>query len=111
MIDQLADPRAGIIAAYTAESALPDSAGHFPSDAALFGGRFMPAALMAVLTGLTVGYETSKTDPAFHREFRDLLLHYANRPSLLTEARNLSVRAGARILRKHEGLTPTGSQQ
>src|SRR5438128_1437334 len=106
MTDQSTDPRAEIIAAYTAKSALPDTTGHFavgeqqaisPSDSALFGGRFMPEALMAVLKELTEAYETSKTDPEFHRQFADLLLYYANRPSLLTEARNLSARAGARI--------------
>jgi tryptophan synthase beta chain len=105
------DPRAEIIAAYAATAAMPDGAGHFPTDDALFGGRFMPEALMAVLKEVTEAYETSKTDPAFHREFADLLLHYANRPSLLSEARNLSARAGARILLKREDLNHTGSHK
>jgi tryptophan synthase beta chain len=111
MTDQTTDPRAEIIAAYTAKSELPDNTGHFASDEALFGGRFMPEALMAVLQELTEAYETSKTDPAFHRQFADLLLDYANRPSLLTEARNLSRRAGARILLKREDLNHTGSHK
>src|SRR5437763_15991197 len=111
MTDQPTDPRAEIITAYTAQSALPDGTGHFPSEDALFGGRFMPEALMGVLKELTEAYESSKTDPAFHRQFADLLLHYANRPSLLTEARNLSARAGARILLKREDLNHTGSHK
>ena len=102
------DPREEIITAYAAPAAMPDDTGHFPADDLLFGGRFMPEALMAVLKEVTEAYETSKTDPAFHREFADLLLHYANRPSLLTEARNLSRRAGARILLKREDLNHTG---
>src|SRR5579859_1040459 len=105
------DPRAEIITAYAAGSALPDVSGHFPTDDALFGGRFMPEALMAVLREVTEAYEKSKTDPAFHQEFAELLLHYANRPSLLTEAKNLSAVAGARILLKREDLNHTGSHK
>ncbi|MFL6117330.1 MAG: pyridoxal-phosphate dependent enzyme, partial [Catenulispora sp.] len=107
----MTDPREEIISAYTATAALPDDTGHFPTDDALFGGRFMPEALMAVLKEVTEAYEVSKTDPAFHREFADLLLHYANRPSLLTAAHNLSRQAGARILLKREDLNHTGSHK
>ena len=96
-------------ASYAHSSPQPDASGHF--DGGRLGGRFMPEALMAVLKEVTEAYETSKTDPAFHREFADLLLHYANRPSLLTEARNLSRRAGARILLKREDLNHTGSHK
>jgi tryptophan synthase beta chain len=110
-MSDMPDPRAEIISAYTATAALPNDTGHFPTDGALFGGRFMPEALMAVLKEVTEAYEVSKTDPAFHREFADLLLHYANRPSLLTEAHNLSRRAGARLLLKREDLNHTGSHK
>ena len=108
----MTDPRAEIISAYAATAAMPDDTGHFPTDDALFGGRFMPEALMAVLKEVTEAYETSKTDPAFHREFADLLLDYANRPSLLTEARNLSrARRRRAILLKREDLNHTGSHK
>jgi tryptophan synthase beta chain len=111
MPDQSTDPRDEIIAAYSATSALPDAGGHFPTDVSLFGGRFMPEALMAVLAELTAAYEKSKTDPEFHTELADLFLHYANRPSLLTEARHLSEQFGARILLKREDLNHTGSHK
>ena len=111
MTDQSTDPRAEIIAAYAAISALPDETGHFPSDTALFGGRFMPEALMAVLAELTAAYEESKTDPGFQNEFADLLVGYAGRPSLLTEAKRLSKLGGARILLKREDLNHTGSHK
>jgi tryptophan synthase beta chain len=111
MTDQTPDPRAEILAAYAETSALPDKTGHFATHDTLFGGRFMPEALMAILAEVTEAYETSKTDLDFQNEFADLLLTYAGRPSLLTEARHLSRQAGARILLKREDLNHTGSHK
>ncbi|MGH3416835.1 MAG: tryptophan synthase subunit beta, partial [Actinocrinis sp.] len=90
-------------AAYAHPSAQPDERGHYDRH----GGRFMPEALMAALAELTEAYQKSKNDPAFHAEFTGLLRGYANRPSLLTDARRLSQRAGARILLKREDLNHT----
>ncbi len=91
----------------TVDTPVPDATGHF----GLFGGRFAPEALMAALAELETVYSQAKDDPAFQAEFADLLTNYAGRPSLLTEARNLSARAGARILLKREDLNHTGSHK
>jgi len=94
-------------AAYAQTSPQPDDSGHYGRH----GGRFMPEALMAALAELTEAYQKSKNDPAFHAEFSELLRGYANRPSLLTEAKRLSAHAGARILLKREDLNHTGSHK
>ena len=94
-------------AAYAHPSTQPDEAGHYGRH----GGRFMPEALMAALAELTEAYQKSKNDPAFHAEFSTLLRTYANRPSLLTDAKRLSEHAGARILLKREDLNHTGSHK
>ncbi|MEO3783532.1 tryptophan synthase subunit beta [Actinocorallia sp. B10E7] len=92
----------------TIESAMPDAAGRFGR----FGGRFAPEALMAALDQLETEYEKAKHDPQFQAEFQDLLVNYAGRPSLLTEARRFSEHAGgARILLKREDLNHTGSHK
>ncbi|MBS2962704.1 tryptophan synthase subunit beta [Actinocrinis puniceicyclus] len=98
--------------AYAQHSAQPDEHGHFGR----YGGRFMPEALMAALAELTEAYQKSKNDPTFQAEFTHLLRTYANRPSLLTDAKRLSRAAfekgcGARILLKREDLNHTGSHK
>jgi tryptophan synthase beta chain len=100
-------------AAYAQSSPQPDETGHYGRH----GGRFMPEALMAALAELTEAYQKSKNDPAFHLEFSTLLRTYANRPSLLTDAKRLSAAvfeqtgARARILLKREDLNHTGSHK
>ncbi len=92
----------------TIESAVPDAAGRFGR----FGGRFAPEALMAALDQLETEYDKARQDPAFQAEFQDLLVNYAGRPSLLTEARRFSEHAGgARILLKREDLNHTGAHK
>jgi tryptophan synthase beta chain len=105
-------------ASYAHQSAQPDPQGHFgPADAfPRHGGRFMPEALMAALAELTEAYQASKSDPVFQAELAGLLRSYANRPSLLTEARRLSAATagstgGARFLLKREDLNHTGSHK
>ncbi len=67
---------------------------------------------MAALDQLETEYEKAKHDPAFQAEFQDLLVNYAGRPSLLTEARRFAEHAGgARILLKREDLNHTGSHK
>jgi tryptophan synthase beta chain len=53
----------------------------------------------------------ARKDPAFQAEFARLLVEYANRPSLLTEASRLAQGTGARILLKREDLNHTGSHK
>ncbi|MGM1063963.1 tryptophan synthase subunit beta [Saccharothrix sp. Mg75] len=88
-------------------SRTPDEQGRFGR----FGGRFMPEALMASLAELTAAYDEARTDPSFLAEYGALLVRYAGRPSLLTEAGRLSAEVGARLLLKREDLNHTGSHK
>ena len=51
-----------------AAPAWPDETGHF----GIFGGRFVPEALIAALDELTEAYEAMRVDPAFLQEFARL---------------------------------------
>ncbi len=86
----------------------PDARGHF----GVFGGRYIPEALMAVIEEVTAAYEKARTDQAFLDELDRLQTHYAGRPSPLYEASRLSEHAGgARIFLKREDLNHTGSHK
>jgi tryptophan synthase beta chain len=86
----------------------PDARGHF----GVFGGRFIPEALMAVIEEVTAAYEKARADQTFLDELDRLQTHYAGRPSPLYEASRLSEHAGgARIFLKREDLNHTGSHK
>jgi tryptophan synthase beta chain len=86
----------------------PDARGHF----GVFGGRYVPEALMAVIEEVTAAYEKARTDQSFLDELDNLQTHYAGRPSPLYEATRLSAHAGgARIFLKREDLNHTGSHK
>lgn len=86
----------------------PDPRGHF----GVFGGRYVPEALMAVIEEVTAAYEKARTDQAFLDQLDDLQTHYAGRPSPLYEATRLSQHVGgARIFLKREDLNHTGSHK
>jgi len=86
----------------------PDARGHF----GVFGGRYVPEALMAVIEEVTAAYEKARTDQTFLDELDRLQTHYAGRPSPLYEASRLSEYAGgARIFLKREDLNHTGSHK
>ena len=86
----------------------PDARGHF----GLFGGRYVPEALMAVIEEVTAAYEKARTDQTFLDKLDDLQTHYAGRPSPLYEATRLSDHAGgARLFLKREDLNHTGSHK
>ncbi len=87
----------------------PDARGHF----GVFGGRYVPEALMAVIEEVTAAYEKARTDQAFLDELDRLQTHYAGRPSPLYEAVRLGehVGGGARIFLKREDLNHTGSHK
>ncbi|MCF2530426.1 tryptophan synthase subunit beta [Yinghuangia soli] len=90
------------------ETVQPDPSGHF----GVFGGRFLPEALIAALDELTAAYEKAKDDPEFQAEFTGLLKDYAGRPSIVTEAPRFAEHAGgARIILKREDLNHTGSHK
>ena len=86
----------------------PDVRGHF----GVFGGRYVPEALMAVIEEVTAAYEKARTDQTFLDELDNLQTHYAGRPSPLYEATRLSAHVGgARIFLKREDLNHTGSHK
>ena len=86
----------------------PDAKGHF----GVYGGRFVPEALMAVIEEVTAAYEKARGDQAFLDELDRLQRHYSGRPSPLYEATRLSEHAGgARIFLKREDLNHTGSHK
>ena len=87
---------------------LPDSSGHYD----VFGGRFVPEALIPALQELDAEFEQAQQDPAFGEELRDLQVNYAGRPSPLTEAKRFSEYCGgAQMLLKREDLNHTGSHK
>lgn len=82
--------------------------GHF----GIYGGRFVPEALISALDELEAVYEAAKKDPLFIAELAHLHATYTGRPSILTEADNFSKHCGgARILLKREDLNHTGSHK
>jgi len=86
----------------------PDARGHF----GVYGGRYVPEALMAVIEEVTAAYEKARGDQAFLDELDRLQRHYTGRPSPLYEATRLSEHAGgARIFLKREDLNHTGSHK
>ena len=86
----------------------PDSLGHWGA----YGGRFVPETLMAPLEELTAAYLSSRDDESFQSELRDLLHHYAGRPTPLFHAARLTEHAGgAKIYLKREDLLHSGAHK
>ncbi|MEV4070350.1 tryptophan synthase subunit beta [Nonomuraea fuscirosea] len=86
----------------------PDVHGKF----GIFGGRYVPEALIPALDEVAAVYEKAKNDAEFLREFDHLLRTYAGRPTTLTDVPRFSERAGgARIVLKREDLTHTGAHK
>ncbi len=52
-----------------------------------YGGQYIPETLMTEIDRLTAAYNHYKDDPDFKAELKDLLIKYANRPSLLYHAK------------------------
>ena len=95
--------------------AQPDDRGHFGE----FGGRYVAETLMPLILDLEREYRAAKADPAFARQFDDLLEHYVGRPSPLYFAERLTdaVRTGcepgkgAQIWFKRDELNHTGAHK
>jgi tryptophan synthase beta chain len=86
----------------------PDVRGKF----GIFGGRYVPEALIPALDEVASVYATAKNDVQFLREFDHLLRTYAGRPTTLTEVPRFAEQAGgARIVLKREDLTHTGAHK
>jgi tryptophan synthase beta chain len=88
-------------------TSIADATGHF----GVYGGRFVPEALMAALDELQTAHAEAKVDPLFQAQLNDLMVNYVGRPSPLTLASRFSEVAGARILLKREDLNHTGSHK
>lgn len=86
----------------------PDNKGFFGN----FGGAFVPPQLEGSLTALAREYLKVRNEPEFQKELGTLYRTYANRPSLLYFAKNLTKYAGgARIYLKREDLNHTGAHK
>src|SRR4051812_45915355 len=78
---------------------VPDARGHF----GVYGGRFVPEALVAAIDELTVAFHETQADPRFRAELQGLLRDYTGRPSPLTDVPKFGEHAGgARVLLKRE---------
>lgn len=87
---------------------LPDQLGHF----GIFGGRYVPETLIRALDELVRSYRLLAREARFRNELKDLLEHYAGRPTPLYEAKNLTQHFGrARIFLKREDLCHTGAHK
>ncbi|WP_203651429.1 tryptophan synthase subunit beta [Secundilactobacillus yichangensis] len=77
-----------------------------------YGGQYIPETLMNELDRMTKAYEHYKNDPEFKTELHDLLVDYANRPSLLYYAERMTKDlGGAQIYLKREDLNHTGAHK
>ncbi|MEI7918600.1 MAG: tryptophan synthase subunit beta [Candidatus Saccharibacteria bacterium] len=77
-----------------------------------FGGVFLPPALEKVLADLATEYEKSKTDKDFQKQLKHLYQVYANRPSTLYFAENMTADLkGPKIYLKREDLNHTGAHK
>ena len=86
----------------------PDGRGRFGE----FGGKFVPATLMAALEELEEAYTEAKQSEEFQNGLSSLLHHYAGRPTALYFAENLTRHCGgARIYLKREDLAHTGAHK
>ncbi len=86
----------------------PDPAGRY----GIFGGRYVPETLIPALDELAAAWAEASADPSFQADYARLLREYVGRPSLLTEAANLTEACGgARIWLKREDLNHTGAHK
>jgi tryptophan synthase beta chain len=90
------------------EDKMSNSKGRF----GIHGGQYIPETLMNAVIELEEAYNHYKDDPEFNAEFTDLLNNYANRPSLLYYAENMTKDlGGAKIYLKREDLNHTGAHK
>jgi tryptophan synthase beta chain len=87
---------------------VPDEHGHF----GVYGGRFVPEALVVAIDELAAAFHATQADPQFRAELSRLQRDYTGRPSPLTDVPKFSEHAGgARVLLKREDLNHTGSHK
>lgn len=86
----------------------PDSRGRF----GIHGGQYIPETLMNAVIELEDAYNKYKDDPEFNKELTGLYNNYANRPSLLYYAENMTKDlGGAKVYLKREDLNHTGAHK
>ncbi len=78
----------------------------------VYGGRYVPEALIPALEQLDEVRRKAMVDPEFVGELERLHRTYTGRPSIITEAPRFGAHAGgARIILKREDLNHTGSHK
>jgi tryptophan synthase beta chain len=78
---------------------------------AKFGGIYLPPELEKIMKNLAKEYQQLKKDQTFQKELKDLYHDYANRPSPLYFAKQLSKEVGAKVYLKREDLNHTGAHK
>jgi len=77
-----------------------------------FGGAFVPEILHETLGQLRAGFDDARRDPAFWKEYVEVMSTYSCRPTPLTYCDNLTRKfGGARIYVKREDLNHTGAHK
>ena len=78
----------------------------------IHGGQYIPETLMNAVIELEKAYDHYKEDPAFVKEYNDLLNEYVGRPSRLYYASHMTEDlGGVKIYLKREDLNHTGSHK
>ncbi len=85
----------------------PRKKGYFGS----FGGQFVSELLYPALLELESAFNATRKDPIFEKEYKTLLTNFANRPTPLYYAKNLSSILGCRVYLKREDMLPGGSHK
>ena len=87
---------------------MPDSTGRFGP----YGGSYVPEILVPALQELITGFTQAWSDPAFQKDYHELLETYVGRPTALTFANRLTEElGGAKIYLKREDLCHTGAHK
>jgi tryptophan synthase beta chain len=76
-----------------------------------FGGMYVPELLIPALDQLEQAFLDAKDDPAFQKEFMDLLKDYAGRPTAMTLSRNLVSNPLVKLYLKREDLLHGGAHK
>ncbi len=79
-----------------------DGAGRWGMERDL-GGRYVPETLMAALVQLETAYDALRHDPIFWADLRELLEHYAGRPTALYRADRLAAAVEGEAQRLADG--------
>lgn len=76
-----------------------------------FGGMYVPQILVPALIQLESAFISAKNDPIFKKDLKNLLIHYAGRPTPLTLCKNLTAGTRTKLYLKREDLLHGGSHK